>query len=92
MTHTTTHEKAPGACDSKGLTTDTNGANFPTTDDEGKAFHTLVNGFAHAGHTLHQAEAKDGTVTDWAARWGLVRYLPTIDAARRFLDQIGGRL
>ena len=92
MTHTTTHEKAPGACDSKGLTTDTNGTNFPTTDDEGKAFKTLVTGFAHAGHTLHQTQAEDGTVTYWAARWGLVRYLPTIDAARRFLEQIGGRL
>lgn len=92
MTHTNTTEKAPGACDSKGLTTDTNGVNFPTADDEGKAFKTLVTGFAHTGHTLHQTEAKDGTVTYWAARWGLVRYLPTIDAARRFLDQIGGRL
>ena len=92
MTHTNTIEKAPGACDSKGLTTDTNGANFPTTDDQGKAFKTLVAGFAQAGHTLHRTDAKDGTVTYWAARWGLVRFLPTIDAARRFLDQIGGRL
>ena len=92
MTHTNTQQKAPGACDSKGLTTDTNGANFPTTDDQGKAFKTLVAGFAQAGHTLHRTDAKDGTVTYWAARWGLVRFLPTIDAARRFLDQIGGRL
>ncbi len=46
MTHTNTNEKAPGACNSKGLTTDTNGADFPTTDDEGKAFQTLVTGFA----------------------------------------------
>jgi hypothetical protein len=92
MTHTHTNEKAPGACNSKGLTTDTNGADFPTTDDEGKAFKTLVTGFAHAGHTLHQTQAKDGSVTYWAARWGLVRYLPTIDMARRFLAQIGGRL
>lgn len=40
---------------------------------------------------LH-TDPNDGTVTYWAARWGLVRYLPTIDAARRFLEQIGGRL
>ena len=92
MTHTTTNEKAPGACDSKGLTTDTNRAYFPTTDAEGKAFRTLAAGFAQAGHTLHRTDAKDGTVTYWAARWGLVRFLPTIDAARRFLDQLGGRL
>lgn len=30
MTHTTTNEKAPGACDAEGLPTHTNGANFPT--------------------------------------------------------------
>ena len=92
MTHTTTNEKAPGACDSKGLTTDTNGANFPTTDGEGKALKTQAAGFAQAGHTLHRTDPKDGAVSYWAARWGLVRHLPTIDAARRFLDQVGGRL
>jgi hypothetical protein len=92
MTHTTTKEKAPGASDSKGLTADTNGANFPTSDQQGQAFKTLAAGFAQAGHTLHSTDAKDGTATYWAARWGLVRYLPTIDAARRFLAQIGGRL
>ena len=90
---TTTNEKAPGVSDdSKGLTTDTNGADFPTTDEQGQAFKALVAGFAQTGHTLHRTDAKDGTVTYWAARWGLVRFLPTIDAARRFLDQIGGRL
>ena len=92
MTHTNTTQKAPGACDFKGLHTDTNGANFPTTDAQGKAFKTLAAGFALAGHTLHRTDPKDGTVTYWAARWGLVRYLPTIDAVRRFLDQVGGRL
>jgi hypothetical protein len=92
MTHTTTIEKAPGACDSKGLTTNTNSVNFPTTDDEGKAFKTLAAGLAQAGHTLQRSDPKDGAVTYWAARWGLVRHLPTIDAARCFLDQVGGRL
>jgi hypothetical protein len=92
MTHTTTNEKAPGACDSKGLTTDTNTGNFPTTDGEGKAFKTLTADFAQADHTWHRTDPKDSTVTYWAARWGLVRHLPTIDAARLFLDQVGGRL
>ena len=92
MTHTNTQQKAPGTTNATGLTTDTNSADFPTTDDQGKAVETLVTGFTHAGHTLYQSEAKDGTVTYWAARWGMVRFLPTIDAARRFLDQIGGRL
>ena len=92
MTHTTTIEKAPGACDTEGLPTDTTDANFPTSEAQGKEFATLVAGFALAGHALHRTDAKDGSVSYWAARWGLVRYLPTIDAARRFLDQIGGRL
>lgn len=92
-TNTNTKEKAPGACDSKGLTTHTNNtADFATTDGEGKAFKTLAAGFALAGHTLHRSDPQDGTVTYWAARWGMVRHLPTIDAARRFLDQVGGRL
>jgi hypothetical protein len=89
---TDTKEKAPGACGTEGLQTHTNGANFPTADDQGKAFASLSAGFAQTGHALHRTDAKDGTVTYWAARWGLVRFLPTIDTARRFLDQIGGRL
>ena len=92
MTHTTTNEKAVEAINFNGLHTDTNGADFPTTDQQGKEFATLVAGYALAGHALHRTDPKDGSVTYWAARWGLVRYLPTIDAARRFLDQIGERL
>lgn len=89
---TNTMQKAAGATNSNGQHTDTNSGNFPTTDAQGKAFKTLAAGFAQAGHTLHRTDPKDGTVTYWAARWGLVRHLPTIDAARRFLDQVGGRL
>ncbi|MDO8775182.1 MAG: hypothetical protein Q7K57_42050 [Burkholderiaceae bacterium] len=92
MTHTTTNEKAVEAINSNGLHTDTNGADFLTADEQGKEFATLAAGFALAGHALHRSDPKDGSVTYWAERWGLVRYLPTIDAARRFLDQIGGRL
>ena len=92
MTHTTTHEKAHG-CDPVGFQKDTtNDLNFPTGQREGKAFATLAAGFALAGHALHRSDPKDGAVTYWAERWGLVRYLPTIDAARQFLEQIGGRL
>ena len=92
MTHTTNNEKAPGACNTEGLHTHTNGADFPTTAQQGKEFSTLAAGFALAGHALHRSDPKDGSVTYWAERWGLVRYLPTIDAARHFLEQIGGRL
>ena len=92
MTHTTTTQKAVEAINFNGLHTDTTGADFPMPDTQGKAFATLAAGYALAGHALHRSDPKDGTVTYWAERWGLVRYLPTIDAARQFLEQIGGRL
>ena len=91
MTHTTTNEKAVEAINFNGPHTNTTGTDFLTTDAQGKEFATLAEGFALAGHALHRTDPNDGTVTYWAERWGLVRYLPTIDAARRFLDQIGGR-
>ena len=63
-----------------------------TNDTEAKRFATLQAQFALEGHTLHQSGPNDGTVIYWAERWGLVRYLPTIDMARQCLDQIEGRL
>ena len=62
----------------------------PATTD--KVFHTLRAAYALHGHALHRTDPTDGTVTYWAERWGLVRYLPTIDTARQFLERIGGRL
>ena len=90
--HSPTQEKAPSACDAEGLHADTIDANLPTIDTQGKAFATLAARYAMAGHTLHRSDPSDGAVTYWAERWGLVRYLPTIDAVRQFLEQIGGRL
>ena len=89
---TNTTQKAADATNANGLHTDTTGADFLTTDAQGKEFATLAEGFALAGHALHRTDPNDGTVTYWAERWGLVRYLSTIDAARQFLKQIGGRL
>jgi len=89
--HNTTHEKAPGTCDSKGLETDTtNDLNFPTGQREGKAYATLVARFALAGHTLTRSNPADGAVMYYAGRWGLHRALPDLDAAAQFLRQIGG--
>ena len=65
---------------------------FPTVERNDKAFSTLRAAYAFKGHTLHRTDPADGPVTYWAERWGLVRYLPCIDTARRFLEQIGGRL
>jgi hypothetical protein len=60
-----------------------------TTDHE-KLFTTLRAQFAMRGHTLQRTSPTDGPVAYYAERWGLVRYLPTLDDARRFLVQIGG--
>jgi hypothetical protein len=70
--------------------TDTQTVPNPSNND--KVFHSLRAAFALHGHALYRADPKDGTVTYWAERWGLVRYLPNTDTARKFLKQIGGRL
>lgn len=69
-----------------------NHLDFSIGQRPGKAFETLRAAFALRGHTLHRTDPNDGQVTFWAERWGLVKHLPTIDTARRFLEQIGGRL
>ena len=96
MTSTTNEKDAPKAKSpaATGLSAkqNTNNAKIPTPEAQSKGFATMAAGFAMNGHALHRSDPKDGTVTFWAERWGLVRYLPTIDAARRFLDQIGGRM
>lgn len=42
MTHTNTHETAAGAINTNGLHTDTNNADFPTQDAQGKALATQI--------------------------------------------------
>ncbi len=59
--------------------------------DADKAFKTLQAQFSLRGHALHRTSPADGPVSYLAERWGLARYLPTLDDARRFLAQIGGR-
>lgn len=55
-----------------------------------KQFSTLQAQFAILGHFLHRTDPVVGPATYFAARWGLVRYLETIDDVERFLAQIGG--
>ena len=64
----------------------------PNSVHTDKVFYSLRAAFALHGHALHRTHPNDGTVTYWAERWGMVRYLPTIDAARQLLEQIGGWL
>lgn len=59
-------------------------------DAGNKVFATLRAQFALRGHALYTAHSAYGDVTYYAKRWGLVRYLPTLDDARQFLAQIGG--
>ena len=90
MTHTTIHKKAPGTCDSKGPAANTTGTDFPTAAHEGKAFASLAARFALAGHTLSRSNPADGAGLYYAARWGMSRALPNLQAAEQFLGQIGG--
>jgi len=90
VTNTTTIKKAPGTCDSKGLAADTAGADFPTTAHDGKAFASLAARFALAGHTLSRSNPADGAAMYFAGRWGLHRALNDLNAAARFLVQVGG--
>ena len=55
-----------------------------------KDFKTLQAKFAMRGHQLVRSNPADGPVSLYAERSGMVRYLPTLDDARRFLAQIGG--
>jgi hypothetical protein len=52
----------------------------------------LRTAFALGSHRLHLIDTSEEPLTFCVERWGLVKHLPTIDAARRFLEQIGGRL
>ena len=64
-----------------------------TTDNtEAKRFATLQARFALMGHTLHQSSPGDGPgpVSYLAERWGMARYLPTLEDAEKFLVQVGG--
>ena len=67
-----------------------NDLDTPTAERPEKVFQHLRAQYALQGHTLQRTESNDGAVTYFATRWGLVRYLPTLDAAQRFLMQIGG--
>ena len=64
MTHTNTMQKAPGACDSKGLHTNTN-TNTPDSRSHGpiqqapddKAIATPLARLTLAGHAIHKGSA-----------------------------------
>jgi len=55
-------------------------------------FAALKAQFAQQGHTLHQSGPGDGPgpVSYMAEKWGMARYLPTLNDAEQFLIQVGG--
>ena len=61
----------------------------PQTD---KAFSTWQAKFAMHGHTLYRTASADGSILYLAARWGMTRELPTLDAVATFYAQIGGKV
>lgn len=69
-----------------------NRVDLPTSECNDKAFLTLRAKYALKGHQLHRTDPTDGLVTYWVERCGLVRYLPSKDSARQYLEQIGGAL
>ena len=57
-----------------------------------KHFATLRAAFALQGHRLERTfHGVNLEPTYYAERWGMVRHLPTLEDARRFLAQIGGK-
>jgi hypothetical protein len=72
------------------LDTSNNHPDCDATENDSKAFATLAAQFALAGHGLHRTHPTDGPVSYFAERWGLVRHLPTLADAQRFLKQVGG--
>lgn len=69
-----------------------NEVDFPTSECNDKAFLTLRAKYALKGHVLHRTDPIDGPVTYWVELCGLVRYLPSMDTARQYLEQIRGAL
>ncbi len=82
---TNTNEKAAGAINTNGLHTDTNGANFPTVEAQGKAIATQVARLALAGHVVHKGQHDDFTV----CKYGLSRYCTDFAELQAFAVKLG---
>ncbi|MEJ8821517.1 hypothetical protein WKW80_05635 [Variovorax humicola] len=65
-------------------------ANAKAPHSEEKQFAILVAQYALKGHALFRGNPADGAAVYYAMRWGMVKMLPTLEAARAFLSGIGG--
>lgn len=86
-TKTPQNGKASGGHHTTTVTT-IHGQHLRSAEKRPQVFSTLRTTNVFKGSDL----PPDDLVSCWAERWGLVRYLHTIDAARRFIEQVGGRL
>lgn len=68
----------------------TDSAILSDTTNANKTFIVLAARFALTGHTLTRCSPADGAGIYYAARWGMSRALPDLQAAVQFLVQIGG--
>ena len=90
--HTDTAPKKMPAGDGNPTAGHTDNQTVPNPKNSDEVFHSMRAAFALHGQALHRTDPKDGTMTYWTERLGLIRHLPNIDTARQFLEQIGGRL
>ncbi len=82
----TFNEKAPGACGSKGLTTDTtNNLDFATAGDQGEALANQIAHLALAGHVVHHEQRGYFTV----CKDGMTRYCKDFKELQAFARQLG---
>jgi hypothetical protein len=84
-------KKAAGGYHTTTATTSQNALDSIAARAQAKRFAPLRAQFALKGHALYKSGPGDGPgpVSYLAERWGLVRHLPTLDDAERFLAQIG---
>ena len=87
-TDTTPKEKPTGSANNPAGHTDIQIISNPA--GAGNDFARLAARFALAGHTLSRSNPADSAAMYYAARWGMSRALPDLQAAAQFLAQIGG--
>jgi hypothetical protein len=87
---TNTQQKAPGACDSKGLHTDHNSADFRSHGQiqqahDGKANANQIARLALAGHVIHKGQSGDYLVS----KYGMTRYCANFAELAAFAQKLG---
>jgi hypothetical protein len=79
------NEKAPGACNTEGLGTNTNNLNSATVSLQGKAIATQIAQLALRGHSVHQLT--DGGYLVW--KYGYTYHAPDFEALQVFARRLG---